>query len=424
MKVLWLSHLIPFPPKGGVLQRSYNMIREASEQHDITLVAFNQRDFLSSTLPDESDPVSAARSGLSPFLDNMHIIDIPEYRVPFGKYWLALYSLLTGRAYNMEWLRSEQVRFSLSNLLKSYKFDVVHIDTISLCVYFDLFDGIPVVLNHHNFESEMLLNRSMSSEGWLKSLYFRIEASRLLRSEKQYCRSSSLNLTCSDDDSDMMVEKMEANNFLTVPNGVDTSYFYPNIDRERKAKGIVIVGGLSWYPNREAVQYFIREIWPVLRKEIPEVRVDVVGRDPTDEMLRVAASDDRLFFHGFVDDVRDYLWESDFYLCPIRTGGGTKLKILDALATGCCIVADPFSCKGILVQEDQEVLYAETPIDYVNQIKRLIGDPELQLKLRASGPKLIEAEYSYKKIGMIYSSSINKLANDRMASDCNGLHES
>lgn len=409
MKILWLSHLVPYPPKGGVLQRTYNMIRELGKYHDITLVAFNQSEFLNNSLPEASNPLISAKEELSKSVKSIHVLDIPENYVPMGRYVVALKALFSGNSYNMLWLKSSEAAKTIEDALSREIFDAVHIDTISLCVYFDLFDGIPIVLNHHNFESDMLLRRAENENNWLKRFYYKLEASRLYRSEAIYCKKSYLNLTCSDEDAQKMQNNFGENNYLTVPNGVDTEYFYPNRDFPVLDKSIVIVGGLSWYPNREAVEYFLRKIWPLINKKIPGMRVDIVGRNPSDEILKLAENEDSVFIHGFVDDVRKYLWQAQFYLCPIRTGGGTKLKILDALASGCCIIADPFSCVGINVEDGREVVFSRSPEEYVTNLMSLMNNPENQNKLRSAGPALIRELYSYEEIGRLYSDSLVRL---------------
>lgn len=408
MKILWLSHLVPYPPKGGVLQRTYNMIREVSKYHEVTLVAFNQAGFLSSGLPDQDDPLEFAKQELLSIVESIHVLEIPEDALVGGKYFTALKALVSARAYNMEWLRSTEARQIIVNLLAEKSFDAVHIDTISLCIYSDLFRGLPVVLNHHNFESAMLESRSRTEQNPIKSLYYRYEASRLFKSEVQHCKSSDLNITCSNEDAEAM-ESSIGGKYLSVPNGVDVSYFYPNPSVSVAEKSIVIVGGLSWYPNREAVEYFIRKIWPLIKARIPGMSVDIIGRGPTSEMLKLAETDELFRVHGFVDDVRDYLWRAQFYLCPIRTGGGTKLKILDALASGCCIIADPFACKGIKVQNGVDVVYAETPESYVEALLELLDHPEQEASLREAGPELIREHYSYTGIGKQYAEALEKL---------------
>jgi len=409
MKLLWLSHLIPYPPKGGVLQRTYNMIREVSNYHEVTLVAFNQASLLSASLPDKDDPLEFARQELLKSVESMHVMEIPEETISGGRYLTALKALLRGRAYNMEWLRSTEARQTIVKLLSEKSFDAVHIDTVSLCVYSDLFRAIPVVLNHHNFESAMLESRSKTEQSRLKGLYYRYEASRLFKSEVQHCRQSQLNVTCSEEDAKAMESAIGGGDFMSVPNGVDVSYFYPHPFLVDAQKSILIVGGLSWYPNREAVEYFIREIWPLIKARIPDMSVNIIGRGPTREMLELAETDESFHVHGFVDDVREYLWHARFYLCPIRTGGGTKLKILDALASGCCIIADPFACKGIETQNGVHVVYAETPETYVDAILELLDHPEMEARLREAGPELIRRLYSYTSIGRRYAEMLDQL---------------
>jgi glycosyltransferase involved in cell wall biosynthesis len=385
------------------------MISEVSKYHEITLVAFNQAGLLSASLPGLSDPLEFAKQELLTSVESIHVMTIPEETIYGGRYFTALKALVRGRAYNMEWLRSKEARQYIIQLLSEKRFDAVHIDTVSLCIYSDLFQKLPVVLNHHNFESAMLESRGRTERNLFKSLYYRYEASRLLNSEVHYCQHSQLNITCSDEDADSMKSAIGGGEFISVPNGVDVSYFYPNPSVAVARKSLVIVGGLSWYPNREAVEYFIREIWPLIKVRIPEMSVDIIGRGPTPEMLKLAETDELFRVHGFVDDVRDYLWRAQFYLCPIRTGGGTKLKILDALASGCCIIADPFACKGIDVENGVDVVFAQTAESYVDAILELLDNPEKEIGLRDAGPKLIRKHYSYDSIGRHYADTLDHL---------------
>jgi len=409
MKILWLSHLIPYPPKGGVLQRSYNLIKEMGKYHEITLISFNQGSLLASSLPEQADPLAHATEMLMQHVERIKVLGIPEERLPKGRYLTVLKALLKGTAYNMEWLISAEARRVLTETLFEESFDIVHVDTISLAPYFYLFENIPIVLNHHNFESEMLTKRSKTESNIIKSFFYRYEANQLLKKEAFFSQKANLNITCSDRDTKMMQSVIGESSFFTVPNGVDISYFYPNQNVPVIKNRIVIVGGLSWYPNREAVEFFIREIWPVLKKDLPNMTVDIIGRNPTSEIIEFGKNEENVNVLGFVDDVRDYLWRADFYLCPIKTGGGTKLKILDALATGCCIISDPFACIGIDVEDNKHVMYAESPLEYVNCIKKLQGDRYKQSSLRETGPVLIKDRYSYQSIGFEYSKRVFEL---------------
>ena len=408
MKVLWLSHLVPYPPKGGVLQRSYNLLREVSRYHDVTLVAFNQSNLLKDSLPGITNPLEHAREKLKAFTESVTFLDIPEHVQPGGRYRVALKALLTGRAYNMAWLDSPEARSQIKQVMNSTRFDAVHVDTISLCIYSDLFDGIPVYLNHHNVESSMLFRRAELAGNAVKKFYFSLEAKRLRAQEESFGRGVVSNLTCSEEDARDLDGITGKSNSICVPNGVDCDYFYPNEEVAREPETLIFAGGLTWYPNQHAMNFLIDEVWPTIKKEVPGIKMNLVGRHPTSKFEEMGRKDKNFIVHGFVDDVRDYLWSAQIYVCPIKDGGGTKLKILDALACGCAVVADPFACTGIAVEDGKHIIFASTAKEYVEKIRLLIEDSDLRAQLQSNGPELIKKSYSYRAIGKTYSTVLSE----------------
>ena len=184
-----------------------------------------------------------------------------------------------------------------------------------------------------------------------------------------------------------------------IPNGVDTEFFSPNKNNIPDPYSLVFIGGMSWYPNREAMLFFARQIWPILKKQIPAIKMHVVGESPPQELVELASTDSNYHVYGFVDDVKKYFNEAAIYVCPISDGGGTKLKILDALAMGKPIVAHKIACEGIDVIEGKNVLFAETPDEYVNKIGELINKRDLQLEMGENNRQLILDKYSYRVIG-------------------------
>ncbi|MBK8187801.1 MAG: glycosyltransferase [Cellvibrio sp.] len=187
-------------------------------------------------------------------------------------------------------------------------------------------------------------------------------------------------------------------NCVDVPNGVDLNYFN-KLSISRSQRTLIFVGGLNWYPNYDAMKYFLSDIWPLLLREIPDVNMKIVGASPPQWMLDYASQYKNLSILGFVDDVRPYLSEAHIYVCPIRDGGGTKLKVLDALAMEIPLVADPIACEGIDVVDGQSVLFASDPKDYVSAVKKLISDDKLSESLAREGRLLIERLYSFREIG-------------------------
>ena len=398
MKVLWLSHLVPYPPKGGVLQRSYNLVRELARHHEVSLLAFVQGEPLRASFGNLEDGLAAAKSALSEFCPHVTFVPIPCEQRVWGRHRLALRSLVSADPYTINWLKSEPYRQELARLLQDLQPDLVHFDTISLAPYRRQVASLPTILDHHNIESHMMLRRAEMETNPLAAAYFRQEGGRLARYEQAECPQFSLNITCSSLDSARLLELVPAAPVDDVPNGVDVGYFRAAGSAEL-ADSIIFAGTLSWYPNRQAVDFIAREIWPRLKAAAPGSSVDIVGASPPAELLELSRRDPDFRVHGFVDDVRTYLDRAPVYVCPITDGGGTKLKILDALAMGKAIVADPIACEGIDVTDGVDVVFASQPEEYVSAIRRLFTDRDERARLGANARRLAEEKYAYSMIG-------------------------
>ena len=393
MKILWLSHLCPYPPKGGVLQRSYNLIKELSKYHDVSLVAFNQK----ALLPTRKE-LDAAINEFSKFCQNVSVLPISSERKKYGRWLLVLKSIFTRDPYTINWLKDKAMFGLLRDRLSRNNYDLVFFDTISLAPYLSLFKKEKLILNHHNIESEMMLRRAYNERNLLKKLYFYQEGKRLAIYENRECPKFDLNITCSHVDSERILRRISSLEVNEVVNGVDVEYFYP-LGGDRLNNSLVFAGGMNWYPNRNAMLYFARHVWPLLTEAIPDIRITVIGQDPPARLINLANEDKRFKVAGFVDDVRPYIDRATVYVCPISDGGGTKLKILDALAMGKAIVANPVACEGIDVKDGETVLFADSPAEYVKKIKLLFENRKLNKKLGLNGRKLIEDKYSFEKIG-------------------------
>jgi glycosyltransferase involved in cell wall biosynthesis len=169
---------------------------------------------------------------------------------------------------------------------------------------------------------------------------------------------------------------------------------------------------MNWYPNVDAVKYFLREVWPRLRAEVPAATFDVVGAGAPPTLKELAARSAGVTLHGYVPEIRPLLGRAALYVCPIRDGGGTKLKILDALSMEKCIVAHAVACEGIAVTPEIDVVYAESAGDFVAQIKRLFADPERRRTMGAAARQLAVDKYSFKAIGARFTAALRGVANE------------
>ncbi len=401
MKILWLSHLIPYPPKGGVLQRSFNLVKELAEANEVHLVCFIQPALLDHIYPDIQTACNETKKHLGQYCSHIEYLPIPSDASRFGKHLLALKSLFSTDSYTVNWLKSDGMHELLAQLPDKESYDVVHYDTISLVPYLKYFPDNKRVLDHHNIESHMMFRRSYEESNLFKKAYFYLEALKIRHAERKYCKHFDLNITCSKLDTERLYELMPGTpiNAVDVPNGVDVEYFKPDSSIKKIPNSLIFAGGLDWYPNVKAINFFVREVWPKLKDLVPDVTFNLIGKSPTDEMLAVARNDANFIAHGFVDDIRTYMNASWIYICPIDDGGGTKLKILDALAMSKAIIAHPIACEGIDVENGHNVLFAETPEEYINQIMLLLGDQKKCIEIGNNARKLIESKYAYSIIG-------------------------
>jgi glycosyltransferase involved in cell wall biosynthesis len=398
MRILWLSHLIPYPPKGGVLQRAYYMLKEISKYHEVDLVAFNQKDLIAPLFSTLKTGIDEAKIELGAFCHDIHFLDIPSDQTKFDRYLLALKSVFTQAPYTINWLRSDEYRSAIKRLLAANKYDLVHFDTISLLPYFELVCDIPTVLDHHNIESHMLTRRAKNEKNALKKWYYKQEGLRLHNYEKEYCPKFTLNITCSEIDAERLRDISPDCQASEIANGVDIDYFKADEDIEQ-GSSIIFVGTLSWYPNIEAVRFMAYELWPALKGAVPQISADIIGANPPEDIIKFSNENADFRVHGFVDDVRPYFNRAAVYVCPINDGGGTKLKILDALSMKKAIVAHPIAFEGIHVTDGKNAKFAEDVNDYVDIIKDLLNDEALRKSIGDEARSLIEEEYSYNNIG-------------------------
>ena len=392
MKILWLSHFIPYPPHGGALQRSYNLIRRAAQQHEVHLVSLNQR----ALLP-EGEPLREALRHLATFCARAVVFRMPAVATDARQRLTAALSFFDTLPYEVNWLRSPEMDAYLRGIAATESFDLVHVDTLGLMRFARPFSDTPIVLNHHNVESQLVYRRAEAERNPAFRIYLRREAGKIARLERDLCRRAAVNLTVSDLDSDRLRAIAPAVAIQEVENGVDVDFFQPGISGRETRGGLIFAGSLNLYANVDAVRYLLNEIWPALARENPRRRLAIVGRNPGPEVVR-AATDPRITVTGWVPDVRPFIDEASIYVCPIRDGGGTRLKVLDALAMGKPMVATALAVEGLGMVDGEHYLRAETPPEYLAQVGRLESDAKLCERLARSGRDLAVRRFSWTAI--------------------------
>jgi polysaccharide biosynthesis protein PslH len=397
MRILWASHIIPYPPKSGVHLRSYYLLRGIAARHDVDLLAFIQEPWLDVFYPSRQEGLEECARELGKLCRSVRFLPIDNLKRSGGKLRTAAEGLLCPTSYTIRWLQSAQAHAAFAEAART-PYSLVHFDTIGLAPFRAHFPGTPASLGHHNIESHMLSRRGEKEGNIAKRLYFLLEGARVRRYEARMAGEFDLHITCSELDCARLREVAPSARAVAVPNGVDTEYFQPT-QNDSSPRSIIFVGSLNWYPNVDAVQFLLREVWPEAKARHPDLRLDIVGSAPPSSVLSLAADLKDVRVHGFVDDVRPLMNAATLYVCPIRDGGGTKLKLLDAFAMEKCVIAHPVACEGINVSPGVNVQFADSAEAFVDAIDRLLSDAAKRFEMGRAARTLVVERYAFSEIG-------------------------
>jgi glycosyltransferase involved in cell wall biosynthesis len=269
----------------------------------------------------------------------------------------------------------------------------VHLDTIALAPYAAECGPVPSVLTHQNIESQLMRRRAEFEHGPLNRRYVLLQASRLRRYEAAVCGRFPLNITVSQADANLLAEICPRVRTEVVPNGVDTEYFQPAWGQESAA--VVFTGGMNMFANRDAVEWFLDFVWPLIKARRPETKFFAIGQRPSQKLLEATRRDPSVIAPGHVADVRPWVQQAAAYIVPMRVGGGTRLKVVDAMAQGKAIVSTRLGTEGIDGTPGIHFLNADEPGAFADSVIRLIEQPEERRRLGEAARDRAESHYTW-----------------------------
>jgi len=301
----------------------------------------------------------------------------------------------------------------LVDWLARESFDVVHVEGIELAPYLDGIESAPprgggagggtrplVVFDDHNCEY-LLQQRAFFTDlrapaRWPGAAYSFVQWRRLRRYEAQVCRRADRVLAVSDADATALCKLVPALDVTIVPNGINTRTYTPTPTHPHTPT-LVFTGTMDFRPNVDAVLWFARKVLPRVRAEVPEVHFVVVGQRPH-RRLEVLRTDPAVTLTGWVEDTRPYIARAAVYVAPLRMGGGTRLKLLEAMAMGKAVVATRLGAEGYPVTDGQELLLADTPADFAAAVVALLRAPERRAELGRVARAFVEQRYDWRVI--------------------------
>jgi polysaccharide biosynthesis protein PslH len=390
---MWFSHFVPYPPIGGAFQRSYNLLKSTALDNDVYLIALKAKE---TSHPLEEQEKAAEELGK--ICRKVFIIKLPSSSHPARLFFTVLKSLLSSHSLALDLYESAEARKLSASLNTEITFDLAYFDAISVAGYHREFTTPVKVLNHHNAESVMLQRRIKREKNLLKKIFFAFEAIKLRRDEIHYCPQFSVNTTVSELDRQFLQNDSPQASFTVIENGVDTDFFY-HIPFNSAKRSLIFAGRQDQYANRDGIAWFCAEVWPLIKSRYSDMTLMIVGSGIPESLQKTAAADDRIELLGYVDDVRTCFEKAVICVIPLRDGGGTRLKVLDAMAMGPPIVATTMAIEGLEITPGKEVLTADTPQQFLDHITTILDHKETAISLTTNARTTVEEKYSWHGIG-------------------------
>lgn len=388
MNILFLSTENPYPPDHGHHIRTYNVLKYIAKHHNVYFLGFikNKEEFK------YVEPIREMCKSADVFI-------IPDNTSRLRLYTSLLITLFSPLPYVAHKYYRKDMKTKIREILENDKIDVVHFDMLHLARYIsDINSTIPTTLTEHNVESLRVLRLLKNSKNIIFKIFMYLQYLKLKRFEIHACKNFDICAVVSEDDLKILRKMSPSANFVVVPNGVDTSYFTPD-GCAFVPDSLIWVGGMDSIYNRQAVDFFIDEIFPLIYREMPNLKFICVGKSPTKKLLRLAEINKNVNPVGYVEDVRPYINSSAVYIAPIKSGSGTKLKILNALSMAKPVVTTSIGAEGIEVKDGEHLLIADAPKVFADKTVKLLRNHEFAMKLGKNGRRLMLEKYDWEIIG-------------------------
>jgi polysaccharide biosynthesis protein PslH len=384
-RLLVLTSRLPFPPREGHQLRSWHLLKALASRHEVTLLSFRRDEDVIA----ETEPMRAILAGLETF-------PIPAEHSRRALAVALAKSQLTREPFVAAKYRSQALRERVKQLARQS--DLVHFDMLPLMACADVVPaGVPVAYNAHNVEHLLLDKRVDIESRPLVRRFLRGQSPRLRAFERSACERADLVLSCSDADAMALKELSPSADVHVVPNGVDLDANQPAPPGTTIKPQLVFVGQMGWFPNRDGVDWFLREIFPRILAERPDVEFVLVGK--AEGLVVPPELAHRVRIAGFVPDLRPLVHEAAVYVVPLRAGSGTRLKVLEAMALGKAIVTTHIGSEGIALEHDVSAVYADEADAFAAATLALLDDPQRAQRLGAQARTAAVAHYGWDAIG-------------------------
>lgn len=396
MRILWVKADRLLPVQNGGNIRSYHLARSLADRHAVTFFSYyaGPRDLQYEGELKERFPgavcvctaeteLSIARRGLD------YLLRLPR-QAPYAVSRFA----------------SPAVQQHLRSWFENAAFDVTVCDFLDAAINFPKALSIPSVLFQHNVESEIWRRHSTTESKAARRMMYGLEFKKMLRYEESVVRTFHHIIAVSEHDRQLMSRWVDANRITVVPTGVDLQNFRP-APQAANQPVVMFVGAMDWEPNIDAVEYFCDQVWPAVKKSVPSAHFRIVGRNPGRRVQKLAS--ESVEVTGSVPSVQSHLQEAAVVVVPLRIGGGTRLKIYEAMAMGKAVVSTSVGAEGLDVHDGRDLMLADEPITFGQAVTRLLKEPALRGKYEQAAVALA-GQYDWPEVGQKFGGVLESVA--------------
>lgn len=378
MKILFLANRTPYPPYRGDKLKIFNLAKRLCKEHELHLLTFAQ-----------SEEDFTYKEELEKYFKEVHLVSLPKWKS-------AVNCLRAG------WKRiplqvlyfwSKEMKEKLDEVMSVNKFDAIHVQHLRMSPYLCDNTSVPRILDLPDAFSLYWKRRAEAETNPFKKVFNSIEYKRLLDYEKLMIGKYNLSLVCSFEDLEYLQQVHQLDNVRLLPNGVDTNTFKAVGHDYSHNRTILFTGNMDYAPNIDAVQYFVEEIFPTVRKEHPDVEFVIAGQRPVKKVSDLAS--DKIKVTGFVKNLAEVYNSASVVVAPLRFGAGTQNKVLEAMAIGVPVVCTEVGFKGLGVLSGDGVVMRMDKEGFAKEVIKLLNSEDYRRRTGEKGVEVINQKYDW-----------------------------